>query len=113
MLPDSRRRSVRAGVEVGDCLWRHRPAWTSARAAVVLLDDQSPVPAKNRVRCDDAGHLCQDPPFKFLAAHGESPALGIGQAKRSRAQLLPEDQILLPEDSRPGLPGGGSPSLRR
>ena len=34
---------------------------------------------------------------KFLAAHGESTALGIGQAKRPRAQVLPEDPILLPE----------------
>ena len=33
----------------------------------------------------------------FLAAHGESTALGIGQAKRPRAQVLPEDPILLPE----------------
>ncbi len=30
-------------------------------------------------------------------AHGESTALGIGQAKRPRAQVLPEDPILLPE----------------
>ena len=36
-------------------------------------------------------------PSELLAAHGESTALGIGQAKRPRAQVLPEDPILLPE----------------
>ena len=76
---------------------RHRPASTAAGAAVVCLGDQSPVPAENRVRRDDAGDLHQDAPSEFLAAHGESTALGIGQAKRPRAQVLPEDPILLPE----------------
>ena len=66
-------------------------------AAVVRLGDQSPVPAENRVRRDDAGDLHHDAPSEFLAAHGESTALGIGQAKRPRAQVLPEDPILLPE----------------
>ena len=76
---------------------RHRPASTAAGAAVVCLGDQSPVPAENRVRRDDAGDLHHDAPAEFLAAHGESTALGIGQAKRPRAQVLPEDPILLPE----------------
>ena len=69
----------------------------TARAAVVCLGDQSPVPAENRVRRDDAGDLHPDAPSELLAAHGESTALGIGQAKRPRAQVLPEDPILLPE----------------
>ena len=82
--------------------WSHhaptpRPASTAAGAAGVCLGDQSPVPAENRVRRDDAGDLHQDAPSEFLAAHGESTALGIGQAKRPRAQVLPEDPILLPE----------------
>ena len=76
---------------------RHRPASTAAGAAVVCLGDQSPVPAENRVRRDDAGDLHQDAPSELLAAHGESTALGIGPAKRPRAQVLPEDPILLPE----------------
>ena len=70
---------------------------TAAGAAVVCLGDQSPVPAENRVRRDDAGDLHHDAPSELLAAHGESTALGIGQAKRPRAQVLPEDPILLPE----------------
>ena len=45
----------------------------------------------------DAGDLHPDAPSELLAAHGESTALGIGQAKRPRAQVLPEDPILLPE----------------
>ena len=76
---------------------RHRPASTAAGAAVVCLGDQSPVPAENRVRRDDAGDLHQDAPSELLAAHGASTALGIGPAKRPRAQVLPEDPILLPE----------------
>ena len=76
---------------------RHRPASTAAGAAVVCLGDHSPVPAENRVRRDDAGDLHHDAPSEFLAAHGESTALGIGPAKRPRAQVLPEDPILLPE----------------
>ena len=76
---------------------RHRPASTAAGAAVVCLGDHSPVPAENRVRRDDAGDLHHDAPSELLAAHGESTALGIGQAKRPRAQVLPEDPMLLPE----------------
>ena len=76
---------------------RHRPASTAAGAAVVCLGDRSPVPAENRVRRDDAGDLHPDAPSELLAAHGKSTALGIGQAKRPRAQVLPEDPILLPE----------------
>ncbi len=47
--------------------------------------------------CDDACHLTQDPPSEFLAPHRESTALSVGQATRSRAKLLTEDPILLPE----------------
>ena len=50
-----------------------------------------------KVATHPAGDLHQDAPAEFLAAHGESTALGIGQAKRPRAQVLPEDPILLPE----------------
>ena len=60
----------------------HRP--TPAGTAIVLLGDQTPVPAENRVRHDDACHLTQDPPAEFLASHREATALGVGQAKRSR-----------------------------
>ena len=83
--------------ERGDVSSRHRPASTAAGATVVFPGDQFPVPAKDRVRGDDAGHLRQDPPAEFLAAHGESTALGVGQVKRPRTQLFPKDPILLPE----------------
>ena len=83
--------------ERGHVTARHRPASTAAGAAVVCLGDQSPVPAENRVRRDDAGDLHPDAPAEVLAAHGESTALGIGQAKRPRVQVLPEDPMLLPE----------------
>ena len=73
------------------------PASTSVGAAVVLPGNQPPVPAENRVRCDDAGDLRQNPPAEFLASHRESTALGVGQAKWTWAKLLPEDPSLLPE----------------
>ena len=86
--------------ERGHVTARHRPAATAAGAAVVCLRDQSPVPAENRVRRDDAGDLHQDAPSELLAAHGESTALSIGPAKRPRAHrggVLPEDPMLLPK----------------
>ena len=82
-LPRAPRRPVRSDVLLG--------------TAIVLLGDQPPLPAENRVRRDDACHLTQDPPAEFLTSHRESPALGVGQAKRSRTKMLPEDAILLPE----------------
>ena len=63
-------------------------------ATETLLFNRADEPLGRR---DDAGDLHQDAPSELLAAHGESTALGIGQAKRPRAQVLPEDPILLPE----------------
>ena len=83
--------------ECGHRPGRQRPSPTSAGAAIVLLGDQAPVPAEHRVRRDDACPLTHDPPAECLAWHRESSALGVGQAKRSRTQVLPEDAILLPE----------------
>ncbi len=81
--------------ELGELAWRQRPASTSAGTAVVLLGDQSAVPAENRVGRDDACHLHQCPSSEFRAAHCESAALGVGQAKWSTSELLAEDPILL------------------
>ena len=36
-------------------------------------------------------------PAKCLTSHRQATALGVGQAKRSRTKMLPEDTILLPE----------------
>ena len=81
--------------EPGELGWRDRPASASAGTAVVLLGDQPPVPAENRVGSDDACHSSQRPLSESLASHGESAALGVGQPKRSTAELLAEDAILL------------------
>ena len=83
--------------ELGDVLSGHWSTSTSAGAAIVFRGDQSPVPTQDRVRGDDARDLRQDPPAEFVAAHSESTALGVRQAKRPRAQVFPEDPILLPE----------------
>ena len=76
---------------------RRRTASTPALTAVVLLGDPPPVPAEDRVAGDDAGHPRQCAPAEFPAAHRESTALGIGQAKGSSTTLLSEDAILFPE----------------
>ena len=83
--------------EVSDLSERHRAASPSSRTAVVLLGDQPPVPAEDRVRGDDTGHLHQCAPAKLLAAHRESTALGVCEPKRSGTKLLAEDAILLSE----------------
>ena len=36
-------------------------------------------------------------PAECLTSHRQATALGVGQAKRSRTKMLPEDTILLPE----------------
>ena len=66
-------------------------------AAVVLLGDQLPRPAQDRVRRDDARNLGEDSPAELLPAYGEPTPLCVGQAERTTAQLLSEDSILLTE----------------
>ena len=83
--------------KVSDVSARHQAASPSSRTAVVLLGDQLPVPAENRVRSDDTGHLHQCAPAKSLAAHRKSTALGVCEPKRSGTTLLAEDAILLSE----------------
>ena len=74
-------------------------SWTSdlPPAAVVLLGDQVPIPAQDRVRRDDARNLGQDSPAELLPSYGEPTPLRVGQAERTTAQLLSEDSILLTE----------------
>jgi hypothetical protein len=83
--------------EVSDLAARHRAPSPSSRTSVVLLGDQPPVPAENRVRSDDTGHLHQCAPAKSLATHRESTALGVCEPKWSGTTLLAEDAILLSE----------------
>ena len=99
--------------EVGHLVWRYRPASMSVGAAVVLPGNQPPVPAENRVRCDDAGDLRQHPPAEFLASHRESTALGVGQGEVDVGHVAPGGPDSLPGDNRSRLPGGGSPSSGR
>ena len=78
---------------LGNRLGCQRPTTTTVGAAVVLLRDQSPIPAQDGVRRDDAGHLRQNPPPELLPAYGETTALRISQAERTAAQLLSEAPI--------------------
>ena len=83
--------------EVSDLSDRHRAASTSSRTAVVLLGDQPPVPAEDRVRGHDTGDLHQRASAELPATHRESTALGVCEPKRSRTKLFAEDAILLSE----------------
>ncbi len=81
--------------EIGEPTCRHRSASTSPGTAIGLLGDQHPVPAQNRVGCDDAGHLSQSAASEPLAAYCESATLGVGEPRTAAAELLPENPILL------------------
>jgi hypothetical protein len=82
---------------VSDLSESHRAALPSSRTAVVLLGDQPPVPAEDRVRSDHTGHPHQCAPAESLTAHRETTALGVCEAKRSGTKLLAEDAILFSE----------------
>ena len=83
--------------QLGNRLRCQRPTTTTVGAAVVLLGDQLPIPAQDRVRRDDARDLSEDSPAELLPTYGEPTPLCVGQAERTTAQLLPEDAILLTE----------------
>ena len=79
----------------GDVRLRARTAGTSLLRAVVLVGDQKPVPAQDRVRCHDAGDVRETLPSEGLPFHGESPPLIVGEANASRAVCRAEDPVLL------------------
>jgi len=83
--------------EVFDLLVLPRSPWPPLLAAVVLPGDQAPVPAQNRVRCDQAAQLLEGLPAEFASLHRESPALVLGEADALAAEQLPQDFVLLPE----------------
>ena len=66
------------------------------RLAVLLVAEKEVAEMLAPIAHRESG-LNHDPPAKCLASHRESTALGVGQAKRSRTKVLPEDAILLPE----------------
>ena len=63
--------------------------------AVVLVGDQEPVPAQDRIRCHDAGDVRETLPSEGLPFHGESAPLVVGEANASRAVCRAEDPVLL------------------
>ena len=78
-------------------LRRQRTTATATGAAVVLLRDESSIPAQDRVGGDDTSHSAQDPSPELLPADGEPTPLSVGQAERTAAQLFAKDSILLTE----------------
>ena len=71
-----------------------RSSWSLALGgAVKLLGHQFAVPAENRVRLDDRGHLLQGLLAQLLADLGEGCALSIGEA-HAPLQLVAQDAIL-------------------
>ena len=83
--------------QFGNRLRSHRSTRSSTGAAVVLLRDESSIPAQDRVGGDDTRHLGQDPSPELLPPDGETAPLRVGQAERTAAQLFAKDSILLTE----------------
>ena len=83
--------------QLGNRLGCRRPTTTTVGAAIVLLGDQSPIPAQDRVSGDDARNLAEDSPAELLPTYGEPTPLCVGQAECTTTQLLSEDSILLTE----------------
>ena len=73
-----------------------RPAFA---AAVVLLGNQLPVPAKQRVRRNDGVELPQGRSAKLLGLGSQEPTLlvGEGDTPSPRLELLFEDAVLRKE----------------
>ena len=83
--------------QLDDRLRGHRSTRSSTGAAVVLLRDESSIPAQDRVRGDDTSRMDQDPSPELLPPDGETASLSVGQAERTAAQLFAQDSILLTE----------------
>lgn len=66
-------------------------------AGVVLLRHQLTMPAQNRVRSDNACHVCERLPADRLALHRQAPTLGVGEAQPPAIKLGAEDPVLLDE----------------
>ncbi len=74
--------------QLGHCVRRQRPTAATTRSTVVLVGNQSPIPAEDGVRRDDAGHLRQDPAPEFPTADGETTPLGVCRSKWATTELL-------------------------
>ena len=83
---DDERRDVRL---------RARATGTSLLRAVVLVGDQEPVPAQDRIGCHDAGDVGETPPAEGLPFHGEPASLVVGEANALGAVCRAEDPVLL------------------
>ena len=70
---------------------------TTVGAAIVLLGDELPVPAQDRVGGDDAGDLAKGPSAQGLALGGKATPLRLGEAKTPSSELLSEDTVFLLE----------------
>jgi hypothetical protein len=63
--------------------------------AIVFSSDELVVPAEQGVGRDDGGEPGEHAATEQLSANGEPPALIIGEADASAAELLAQDAILL------------------
>ena len=62
---------------------------------VVLVGDQEPVPAQDRIRCHNAGDIRETLLTEGLPFHGESTPLIVSEANGPRAVYRAEDPVLL------------------
>ena len=83
---DDERRDVRLG---------GRSTGAPRLRTVVLLGDESPIPAQDRVGCHDAGDGREVTTAEDVAFHGEAAPLIVGQAQSSRTVHRAKDTVLL------------------
>ena len=81
--------------ERGDIRLGGRATGTPRLRTVVLLGDETPVPAQDRVGCHDTSDCRESAAAQDLAFHGETASLVVSEAQSSRTGHRPEDSIFL------------------
>jgi hypothetical protein len=106
-VTDVAKRAADAGVAPGWIRFRHREdkladslggagtTRTAPLAAVILLGNQLSIPAKDRVRGDNAAKLAQRRSPDCLPLLGQATPLTGCEANPLPVELLPEDSVLL------------------
>src|SRR4051794_25898340 len=80
-----------------DLRLRARATDAPLRRPVVLVRDEPPVPAQDRVGCHDAGHGGESSSAEEVAFYGETAALVVVESNRTRVVHGAEHAVLLPQ----------------
>ncbi len=75
----------------------HTSTVKKSAAAVVFLGDESPMPAEQRVGCDQRVDLSESLASERLGFRGQATTLRVRDARPPWPELLPKDSVLLLE----------------